>query len=147
MTGKNVWLTKSSGQKWKSWCGYAFENLCLSHVFQIKKALGISGVLTEEAAWQFTPSSPRDQGAQIDLLIDRNDQTINICEMKFTEARFVIDKRYAADLQNKLTVFRQRTKTNKALFLTMVTSAGVKTNNYSQNLVANEVELSQLFAD
>ena len=67
--------------------------------------------------------------------------------MKFSEARFVIDKRYAADLQNKLTVFRQRTKTNKALFLTMVTSAGVKTNNYSQNLVANEVELSQLFAD
>ena len=50
MTGKNVWLTKSSGQKWRSWCGYAFENLCLSHVLQIKKALGISGVLTEESA-------------------------------------------------------------------------------------------------
>ena len=147
MIGKEVWLTKSSGQKWKSWCGYAFENLCLSHVPQIKKALGISGVLTEEAAWQFTPSSPGEQGAQIDLLIDRNDQTINICEMKFTEASFVIDKRYAADLQNKLTVFRQRTKTNKALFLTMVTAAGVKPNNYSQNMVANEVKLSQLFED
>ncbi len=145
MTGKNVWLTKSSGQKWKSWCGYAFENLCLSHVPQIKKALGISGVLSEEAAWQFTPSSPDEQGAQIDLLIDRNDQTINICEMKFTEAPFVIDKRYADELQNKLTVFRQRAKTNKALFLTLVTAAGVKPNSYSQNLVANEVELAQLF--
>ncbi|HQZ67794.1 MAG TPA: hypothetical protein PLY87_22040 [Planctomycetaceae bacterium] len=147
MTGKNVWLTKSSGQKWKIWCGYAFENLCLFHVLQIKQALGISGVLSEEAAWQFTSDSSGDKGAQIDLLIDRNDQSINICEMKFTESEFVIDKRYASELQNKLAVFRQRTHTGKALFLMMVTAQGVKSNSYSQALVTNEVKLAQLFAD
>jgi len=147
MTGKNVWLTKSSGQKWKSWCGYAFENLCLFHVLQIKQALGISGVLSEEAAWQFTSDSSGDKGAQIDLLIDRNDQSINICEMKFTESPFVIDKRYASELQNKLAVFRQRTHTGKALFLTMVTAQGVKANSHSQALVTNEVKLAPLFAD
>ena len=147
MTGKNVWLTKSSGQKWKIWCGYAFENLCLFHVLQIKQALGISGVLSEEAAWQFTSDSSGDKGAQIDLLIDRNDQSINICEMKFTESPFVIDKRYASELQNKLAVFRQRTHTGKALFLTMVTAQGVKANSHSQALVTNEVKLAPLFAD
>jgi len=147
MTGKNVWLTKSSGQKWKSWCGYAFENLCLAHVPQIKNALGITGVLTKETAWQSTPTRTQNQGAQIDLLIDRNDQTINICEMKFTESPFVIDKRYARELQNTIAVFRQRTSTGKALFLTMVTAQGVKSNSHSQALVTNEVKLAQLFAD
>jgi len=147
MAGKNVWLTKSSGQKWKSWCGYAFENLCLSHVPQIKNALGITGVLTEETAWQYTSTRTQNQGAQIDLLIDRNDQSINICEMKFTESPFVIDKRYASELQNKIAVFRQRTSTGKALFLTMVTAQGVRSNSHSQALVTNEVKLAQLFAD
>ncbi|MEZ6058950.1 MAG: ATP-binding protein [Planctomycetaceae bacterium] len=145
MSGADVWLTKSSGQKYKSWCGYAFENLCLKHVPQIKAALGISGVLTEEASWHYRAADDSQQGAQIDLLIDRNDQCINVCEMKFSEAPFTIDKRYAAELRRKLAVFRERSKTNKSIFLTMVTSAGLRQNQYSRELVAGEVTLADLF--
>ncbi len=145
MSGSDVWLTKSSGQKYKSWCGYAFESLCLKHTQQIKVALGISGVLTEEASWHHRSAGGSDEGAQIDLLIDRNDQCINICEMKFTDAPFAIDRRYADELRRKLAVFRDRTKTNKSVFLTMVTSTGLRQNQYSDELVSGEVTLADLF--
>ena len=145
MHGDNIWLTKSSGQKWKSWCGYAFENLCLKHIHQIKHALGISGVLTEEASWHSRPATKGESGAQIDLVIDRNDQCINVCEMKFTEGDFVIDKRYATELTRKLAVFRAGTQTRKSLFLTMVTSNPIRQNEYAQQLVANQVTLDELF--
>lgn len=145
MSGSNIWLTKSSGQKWKSWCGYAFESLCLKHIPQMKTALGISGVLTEEASWHHRARGKGDDGAQIDLLIDRNDQCINICEMKFTESEFTIDKRYATDLRRKLAVFRDKAKINKSLFLTMVTSSGIRQNEHSQELVANTISLENLF--
>lgn len=146
MTGQNVWMTKSSGQKWKAWCGYAFENLCLTHIFQIKRALGIAGVLTEEASWIYRAKSEHDEGAQIDLLIDRQDSVINVCEMKFTEGPFTIDKRYAEDLRRKLSVFRSKKRTSKAVFLTMVTAGKLNSNSHSHALVSNEVTLTDLFA-
>lgn len=145
MSGQNIWLTKSAGQKWRSWCGYAFENLCMSHIAQIKSSLGIAGVLTEEASWHYRAKSKSEDGAQIDLLIDRNDQCINICEMKFTESPFSVDKRYARDLLRKTDVFRLRSKTAKTIFTTLVTANGLKQNEYSNELVASEVTLADLF--
>ena len=145
MRGDNIWLSKSSGSRWKPWCGYAFENLCLKHTFQIKQALGISGVLTEEASWHYRAKDKDEQGAQIDLLIDRNDHCINVCEMKFTEAPFVINKRYAEELRRKIAVFKQQSRTRKTVFLTIVSATGIRANEYSRELVANEVTLEQLF--
>ena len=145
MSGSNVWLTKSAGLKYKSWCGYAFENLCQTHIPQIKQSLGISGVLTEEASWQHVAHSSVDEGAQIDLLIDRSDHTINVCEMKFADAPFVIDKQYAKELSRKLSVFRGETQTKKAIFLTLVTAHGLKPNIHSVETVTNEVTLADLF--
>jgi uncharacterized protein len=142
---KRAWLTIATSSKWKSWCGYAFENLCLSHIPQIKQALGISGVVTEEASWQYQAKTTSDRGAQIDLLIDRADNMINLCELKFSEYPFVIDKKYAAELEQKIQVFKQRTKTRKAIFLTMVTATGLEQNAYATSLVTNHIQLSQLF--
>lgn len=85
-------------------------------------------------------------GAQIDLLIDRKDATINLCEMKFSEGKFVIDKRYAADLRSKRDAFRRVTGSRKTILLTMVTTYGVHTNAHSDELVAATVEMSALFA-
>jgi transcriptional regulator with XRE-family HTH domain len=82
---RQSWLTIATSNKWKSWCGYAFENLCLSHTAEIKQSLGISGIITEEASWQYHPKAPSERGAQIDLLIDRADNAINVCELKFSE--------------------------------------------------------------
>jgi uncharacterized protein len=142
---RQSWLTIATGNKWKSWCGYAFENLCMSHISQIKQSLGISGIVTEEASWQYHAKASSERGAQIDLLIDRSDNAINLCELKFSDYPFVIDKKYAAELEQKIQVFKQRSKTRKAVFLTLVTASGLEQNSYATSLVTNHIQLNQLF--
>ena len=112
---------------------------------QIKRGLQIGCVQSSESSWVST-GSVDEEGTQIDLLIDRADQCINICEMKFAQSEFVIDKRYAKELETKLKVFQNKTQTRKALFLTMITVNGVKKNDYSETLVQNEVTAEALFA-
>jgi uncharacterized protein len=142
-SGAGAWQSFSTGQSWKSWSGVAFERVCLKHVLPIKKALGISGVHTEESAWHHL--SKKGKGAQIDLLLDRKDFVINICEMKYAESEFVIEKGYAGELENKLNVFKLETGTKKSLFLTLVTTFGVKENDYFKRLVQNSVTMNALF--
>lgn len=143
--GGNHWLLLRSAPRWNAWSGFAFENICLKHVNQIKAALGIGALQTESSAWRYSPKLAKERGAQIDLLIDRNDGIINLCEMKYSAMPFTITKKYAEDLRNKLLVFQTATKTNKALFLTMVTTNGVSDNAYSQELVNNRVGIDTLF--
>ncbi|MEZ2440925.1 ATP-binding protein [Chitinophaga sp. RCC_12] len=143
-TGKGTWMKLSTSQSWKSWSGSAFEGICLKHTNQIKHALGISGVYTEESAWRSTPEK-KEKGAQIDLLLDRQDGCINVCEMKFSNATFSIDKSYATELENKLHVFKEKTGTKKTLFLTMVTTYGTKDNVYKTGIIQNEVTMEDLF--
>ena len=143
--GDGHWARVRGTPPWHAWSGYAFENICLKHVPQIKKALGISGVQTESSAWRHRAKAPNESGAQIDLLIDRRDGVINVCEMKFSEDEFTIDKKYAAELRSKLNVFRQVSKTRKSLFLTLVTSCGVKANSHREELVQNSITADALF--
>ncbi len=109
-----------------------------------KKALRCCSPYTEESAWRHQPKAGKG-GAQIDLLIDRRDFVINICEMKYSESAFVINKSYAGELENKLNVFRKETKTKKSLFLTLITSFGLTTNDYAIRLVQNAVTMDVLF--
>ena len=139
------WARIRATPPWYAWSGYAFENLCLQQVAEIKRALGISGVQTESSSWRHAPVNSTDRGAQIDLVIDRRDGVINLCEMKFGEDEFVIDKKYAGELRNKIQTFRRVTGTRKALFLTMVTTYGVKRNDYQVELVQNSVTADALF--
>jgi hypothetical protein len=125
----------------RAWSEYAFEQVCLAHLPQIKRKLGISGILTSTFSWQGRESG---KGAQIDLLIDRNDKVMNLCEMKFAGEPFVIDKRYDENLRNKRAVFRQETKTNKALHLTLITTYGVFHNEYWSG-IQSEVTMDDLF--
>lgn len=130
---------------WHAWSGYAFENVCSRHVPQIKKALGIAGVRTETSSWRYQSTKAKESGAQIDLVIDRRDGVINLCEMKFLDNELIIDKKYAAELHNKLEVFRRITATRKALFLTLVTMNGVKNSERKAALVQNEVTAGAFF--
>jgi len=139
------WIHRRSTPAGIAWAGYAFENVCLSHVRQIKKALGISGILTEESSWQHRSQSKLDPGAQIDLLIDRPDGVVNLCEMKHSNAPFVIDKKYAEHLRGRAEVFRRTTGTSKTLFNTFVTTRGLARNAYAQELVATQVSAAALF--
>ena len=126
----------------RSWSGRAFELVCLLHVAQIQTALGISGLASTPCAWRSAASEP---GAQIDLVLDRADGVVNLCEMKFCQAEFVIDKAYAGNLCNKLEAFARETGTRKALHLTMVTACGVARNQHG-GIVQSEVDADALFA-
>jgi hypothetical protein len=142
--GVGTWAKFSTGISWKSWSGTAFESVCMKHILQLKKALGIESVHTETSMWRYR-SEKDAQGAQIDLLIDRQDMCINICEMKFSINEFEITKSYANELESKLKVFRENAQTRKTLFLTMVTTHGVKNINNYTGLVQNEIKMDVLF--
>ena len=139
----HFWLSSINSPLHNSWAGFAFERLCLSHLPQIKQALGISGVQTSTCSWR--SSSRAEQGVQIDLLIDRRDETINICEMKYAKDEFEIDKAYENSLTDKLAIFSRETKTRKTLLLTMITTCGVKENTHSGDIQC-QVVLDDLFA-
>lgn len=131
-------------QAYTAWCGYSFENICIKHIDQIKKALQIGGVYTTISSW-IQAGKEAVGGAQIDLLIDRADNCINICEIKFSTAPFEIGKKYAEILQNKMSVFRQVTASKKTLFLTFVTTYGVVANDYKTQRVDAEITMAALF--
>lgn len=140
-----VWMKKQGTPAWRAWTGLAFEATCLKHVGAIKHALGIAGVETVDATWAHRADAAAD-GAQVDLVIDRADRSTNLCEMKFCEAEFVIDKAYARELAHKRDTFRAITGTRKALFTTLVTTYGVRANEHALNLGIVTVPMDALFS-
>ena len=141
-----TWLKLSTSQKFKSWSGYAFENICLSHLPQIKKALGISGVLTSASTF-YKNSTPDLSGAQIDLVLDRNDRIVNLFEMKFYDDVFVPNQNFADGLREKRRVFKAHTGTKKQVSWVLLSAFGIKHNQYSLGLVDNVLTLDALFED
>jgi len=125
----------------RAWCGYAFEQLCVTHIRQIKQKLGISGVITEVYAFR---SSQQKGGCQIDLIIDRRDDTINLCECKYSVKPYELAEMDVADLDRKKAVFLLETGTRKSIHLTMITSNGLVQNPY-RNEIQSEVTLDDLF--
>ncbi|MGZ3756890.1 MAG: AAA family ATPase [Mucilaginibacter sp.] len=144
-TGAGTWVRFQSGRHWSSWSGFAYESICMKHIDAIKKAIGIADVYTEVSAWRYLPKYGSEKGAQIDLLIDRNDNCINICEMKFSTGAYEITKSYKSELENKLQVFQIQTKTKKTLFLTMITTYGIKNGDSFPGLIQKEISMSALF--
>jgi hypothetical protein len=142
MDGSPGWLLMADHPRYRAWSGYAFEQVCLYHVGEIKAALGISGVQTTISSWR---SSSPDGGAQIDLVIDRRDHVITLCEMKYSIQSFTINKKYSAELHSKVNRFRAETSTRKSVFLAMVTTFGIAPGKYSLGLVQNDLTMDCLF--
>jgi uncharacterized protein len=141
---KGLWGRLSDTPTWKSWSGFAFESICMKHIPAIKMALGISGIYSETSIWKSRGNSSND-GAQIDLVIDRRDNCINLCEIKFYENGFSLDKKYAAALQQKKSIFKIESKTRKQLFITFISTALLKPNEHSLGLIDQQVTLDYLF--
>ena len=141
---EHFWSASVDSATHRVWSGLAFERLCLAHTQQIKAGLGISGVLSNIYSWR-KEADENGSGAQIDLLIDRNDQVINICEMKYSLSEFSIDAEYERNLRNKKSTFIEATHTRKAVHLTMVTTYGIRQNSHS-GIVQNVITLDDLFA-
>lgn len=138
--GKNTWKKLQQSKPFNIWSGFSFETLCLKHVDQIKKGLNIEAIISTNDSWF-------NDKAQIDLLIDRDDGSINICELKFYNAPYKIDANYVKKLRTKMDEFRTTTKTKKSFFLTMITTYGITSNKYSMEIVDKELTMECLFKE
>lgn len=141
----DYWTKQKNTPRFASWAGLAFEAVCQKHIVQIKKALGIAAVTTTASSWQYQSTGAK-AGAQIDLVIDRADHCINLCEMKFYAGEFTIDRAYADKLAYKKQLFREQTVSRKTLFSTMITSHGVKENDHYLSVVdGGQITIDDLF--
>lgn len=135
------WTHLSSTPQVSSWQGFSFELLCLLHLDEIKKALGIDRILNDASAWR---SKQPEQNTQIDLVIERADHNINLCEMKFSSGMYAIDKGYEQKLRERMSIFLAETMTRCSTRITLVTTYGVLQNKHS-GIVNDEVLLDDLF--
>ena len=139
---EKFWQQNSSSQALSSWRGYSFENVCFNHVEQIKKALGISGVITTVSAW--SKRSDDEKGTQIDLLISRNDNVVNMCELKFYSGEFEVDKDYYKTLMNRETLLAKELSAKVVVRNTLITTFALKRNEYS-GVFSNVILMDALF--
>lgn len=152
---KDYWIKTINTGAYKAWSGYAFETVCLNHIDQIIEGLGISGSLNHICSWAYRPTDriknndeideELKKGAQIDLLIDRSDKTITICEMKYSANEYEIDKDYDKRVQERLRTFRKVSKTNKTLATAYVTPQGLVNNVYSRKGGVRQITADHLF--
>ncbi len=131
--------------EWNGWLGYAFESICYAHIPLIQKKLAISaGAIAD--SWRYVPrKNTVERGAQIDLLFDRMDDAVTLCEIKYSTTPFVLTKDYVEVLQRKMQVFKEKTGTKKQLFLAMITTEGLKNNFYAEGLINGVVDLDDFF--
>ncbi len=139
------WDKIKSQAAWHTWVGLAFEAVCYEHLPQIMQALNLSPTAIP-STWRYVPkkNSP-EQGAQVDLLFDRDDDAITLCEIKYSEKPFTLTKEYAKQLQLKCETFKRITRTEKQIFIVFISAAGVKKNRYTQELISDVVTLDALF--
>lgn len=133
----NFWSHNIQTAMYNVWCGLSFERVVAQHILQVKKALGIAGVLTEEYAWH-------NDEAQIDLLIDRQDGVINLCEMKFYNSEIHNIEEISNELVRKRNILLQNVKTKKAVFLTLISSYGTVARVGAYD-IQNKLTINDLF--
>jgi hypothetical protein len=130
-----------------AWKGYVFENICYKHLPQIRKSLHISESSLASPWRSSSTKGGKENGAQIDLLFDRHDDAITICEIKYTDKPFAIDKTYAQSLKTKIETFIKVSKVSKQIFLVLITATGLKQTLYSEDMVSGIVSLEDLFKE
>jgi uncharacterized protein len=140
----NQWKKILQTPSYKSWSGFAFENLCLQHTLQIEQALKIDGINTRISAWHHIGSDEM-KGAQIDLLIDRDDKIINICEIKYYSSKVIITKDLMDKLEAKIASFQFFTETTKSIFPVLICPFGIHHNKYADTFLQSIVTLKHLF--
>ena len=143
-TETTSYQTLSQTQTWNTWTGYAYENICLMHINNIKASLGIAGVQTYH--YSFLAKATEDyEGAQIDLIIDRYDNVINLCEIKFYNEEMILTKDDAENIRKKKSIFKFITKTKKQVFVTLITTFGMHQSKNTLGLIDKVLTVDALF--
>lgn len=140
------WQNNQLSPSANTWRGLTFEDVCMVHTKQIRRALGIEGVQTEFSPWHYIPEDKNEKGAQIDLLINRSDRIINICEMKFCVADYKISKQADANMRNKIQKVIDKVKGRRAIHPVIITTYGLANNEYSSK-IQRVITLDDLFKD
>lgn len=141
-TDNHYWSNTLNTPHQNNWYGLAYERLCMAHIPQIKQALGISGIRTEYYSWRSKESKP---AAQVDLIIERADGVVNLCEIKYSRDKYVISADEEEKLRNRASTFEQETCIRKAVHLTFITTYGIKENSHSTE-ITNRLDMNALFA-
>ena len=143
----NYWESMSLTPEWQSWLGYAFEAVCYKHLALIRKALQLNST-AQASSWRYVPrKGSKEQGAQIDLLFDRKDAAVTLCEIKYSQQPYVVNKEMVEILNRKMKSFKEKTRTKKQLFLALISANGVKNNSYADDLLSGTVTADDLFKD
>jgi uncharacterized protein len=142
--GRNLWQHLSQTPNYKTWSGFAFEGVCLKHADQIKQALSIAGIFSTVSSF-YQKGTSEAEGVQIDMVLDRNDHTINLFEIKFYNQPFTLTKDYADQLRQKMWRFQSGTKTKKHVNWVFISSFGLVQNQYSVGLISNSLTMDALF--
>lgn len=144
---KGNWQGMQNTPEWNNWLGYAFEAVCYKHLPAIRAKLQISPTAIADT-WRYVPRKhSEERGAQIDLLFDRKDDAITLCEIKHSDRPYVITKDYVDVLKRKMTVFQKQTRTKKQLFIAIIAAMGLKNNYYAEDICSGLVTLDDLFED
>ena len=143
----SYWLKKRGTSDYSVWSGYAFETICLTHASLVQKALGIEMLDAEIGSWSYKPprADKSKRGAQIDLVFDRGDNTVTLCEIKYYAKEFTVSKDYSTNLKNKIEVFERVSRTKKDIKLVMITLNGFKANTWSEDLVTQDITAEDIF--
>ncbi len=145
----NYWQSIQNTPNYTTWAGYAFEGVCLKHVEKLVKALELTVVARSCTAWSYKPKhndeNNLEKGTQIDLVIDRSDKCINLCEIKFYNKPFQVTREHAENLQYKKECFLEQTKTKKTLFTTLIASYGAAVNEHYLSAVDEQITMDALF--
>lgn len=137
---KLFWQKQFGKPKYNSWAGFAFECICLKHSSQIIKALGISGLTVQSYSFH-------NQKTQIDLILDRSDRTMNLCEIKYYNSVYKMPSDEASKISNRKNILTDNIKKNRQIFVTLITPEKSEKNKYYLGTVDNEINLQDLFSE
>ena len=143
---KNYWETIIKKPTWLAWAGYAFESICFKHIDCIKKALGIEYIHSICSDWRYQPEKMKaEKGAQIDLVFDRDDDCVTLCEIKYSDKPFAMTKEYVQVLKQKEEIYKQRTRCKKQIYWALITANGVVQNDNLRAIITHHVDMNDLF--
>ena len=138
---KDYWSHHINTPEVNGWFGLCYERIAMEHIEQIKHKLKIDGISVKSYAWRSKTSSP---GAQIDLILERADQIVNLCEVKYSASTYELDKDEFEKIQNRAEVFSKETKLRHAVWITLLTTFGLKDGKYS-SVAQNVLTMDDLF--
>lgn len=143
-TNEQFWQQNTTSPSVSAWRGFAYENVCFNHISQIKYALGIPAVITESSAW--SKKEDDTEGTQIDLLISRNDNVVNMCEIKYYSGEFKVNKAYYTKILSRQSMLAEHIPSKMSVHSTLITTFGLVQNEYS-SAFTNVIVLDDLFRE